>query len=269
MKTIFTLPAVLFLISSLTFTSCQEDDNSDEIIIDPVFAPKLVKSIKWGNSGEETYTYNPDSTVKATIAGGAGTTTMTREFKYTGKRLTQVIKSDMMEENYQYTPQGQVSSITEKLVGTTYPGTRLEFVYNADLSLKQMKYFEFDDLRSVLKSVTTYEYDGQKRAKKIETQSETNPNSKVIFDIEGYSEELFVNPWPLIDPWHLVAKDFQIYNFAFLNTLRHLPLKVTKTLMYNNTVQETETETFTYEIKDYQLQSLKFNSNNFLVTYIY
>lgn len=268
MKTHPTISAFLFLTFILSALSCRKD-SPNEVIIDPVYYPDLVKTIKWGNTGQETYIYNPDSTIKTTVAGSPGTTTMTREFKYTNKRLTQIIKSDLMEENFEYSAQGRVSSITEKLRGSTYPGTRLEFEYNTDQSLKQMKYYEFDDLRNILKSSTNYEYDNQKRPTKIVTTSESNPGTKVIFDIENYSEEVFINPWPLIEPWHLVAENFQIYNYPFLSSQRRLPLKVTKKIEVNNVIQETETETYTYEIKDYRLESILYNSNKFKITYEY
>ncbi|WP_207423333.1 hypothetical protein [Desertivirga brevis] len=258
------LAAVIFL----TFSACKKE-KSAEIIIDPVYLPDLVKTVKWANSGTETYTYNPDGTIKQTIAGSLGEATMTRDFNYTNKRLRQVIKSNLMEENYQYNNQGRVGSIVEKLVGTTYPGTRLEFDYNSNGTLNTMKYYEFDDLRNNLKSTSTYEYDNQKRPVKITTVSQANPGTKVIFDLENYSEDFYINPFTLLEPWHLVAANFQIYNFALLSSLSKLPTKVTRKVEVNGTVQETESETFTYGIKDRRLESITHHSNNFKLTLEY
>lgn len=252
----------------LVSPACKKEESAN-LIIDPVYAPDLVKTVKWANTGTETYTYNPDSTLKRTIAGSAGATTMTRDFNYSNKRLMQVIKSNLMEENYQYNTQGRVSSIVEKLVGTTYPGTKLEFDYNTDGTLKTMKYYEFDDLGNNLKSTSTYEYDSQKRPSKITTVSQSNPGTRVVFDLENYSQPFYINPFTLLEPWHLVAADFQIYNFALLSSLNRLPTKVIRRVEVNGNVQETETETFTYETQNFRLESILHNSNKFKITLEY
>lgn len=260
----------LFLILALlAFTcSCKKDDSSEQIIIDPVVVTDLVKTVKWANTGQETYTYNPDSTIKQSVAGSIGTMTIVRDFQYTNQRLSRIIKADMMEETYQYNSKGLVSSITEKMLNLSHPGSRLEFEYNTNGTVQQMKYFEFDDLGSNLKSTTTYEYEQQK-AKKITTVSAVNPASKVTFEIEGYSGDVYLNPWTFIEPWHLISDGFQLHNYPFLLSQHSLPLKVTKKFEINGVVQNTEIENFSYEIKNYRLESILYKSNNFKVSYEY
>ncbi|WP_207534160.1 hypothetical protein [Desertivirga arenae] len=268
MKTRNTLFSILTAATFITSSSCKKE-SSPQIITDPIYTVDLVKTIRWANSGTETYSYNADSTLKKTIAGSTGATTMTRDFNYTNKKLTQVIKSNLMEENYEYNSHGRISSIVEKLVGTSYPGTKLEFDYNTDGTLKTMKYYEFDDLRSNLKSTSTYEYDNQKRPYKITTIGQSNPGTKVIFDLENYSGNFYINPFSLLEPWHLVAEDYQVYNFALLSSLNRLPGKVTRKIEVNGTVQETESETFTYEVKNNRLESILHHSNNFKISLEY
>lgn len=255
------------LIFTLTvFLSCRKDRDQPA----PVSPTNdLVRSIDWANKGTELYYYNPDSTVSRTVASSPGTVTLTRDFKYQGGRLVEILKSGILKEVFNYDNADRVASITETQTGdNAYFGTRLEFRYNEEGLVSQLDYIEFDDLKTTLKSRSQFEYK-EGNLFRITSSNEKQPSFLVTYTLEDYSENCYFSPWTRIDPFHLIDQDYQIYNFPVQKQFTRLPGRIVKEIRDNGVIQEKKTEEFDYEISNRRLNKVRYRSNNFTISYTY
>lgn len=265
---VFALFIVLISCKKGGDSSKQPEENiPDTGKLSPLQLP-LVKTIRWAISGTERYSYNPDSTLKQTIAESYGASTVIRSFIYEQKRLVRIVKSNLKEETFAYDNTGRISSIVEKQ-STSEFGNRLEFEYNNLGLVNNLKYFTTEGAQSTLKQISTYDYDSQKRLLKITTTAPANPSYKWTLQFENHSEELYINAWSHLEPWQLIDINYTLYNYPVLSNLKHLPGKIVSKQQLNGSLTDSKTETYEFEIKNKFLLSITHKTNSFKVSYEY
>jgi hypothetical protein len=262
------LVAVLFFQTGCQKSASVPDTSTAPVInAQPVGTP--LKSTTWSNGATENFIYYADGALKQTVGGLSNSAMLTRDFKYQNGRLIRVLKSDIKEDEYAYNAAGQISSITETLIGINDRGTRLEFTYHTDGNLQIMKYYEFDDLKNVLKATSTYDYDGQNQLQKSTLSYPGKPNQQLVYTFSNYSGEVKFTPWAILSAWDFLQPDYSFYNYPLLSRLTQLPKKITRQLFINNTLQETVVTEFEHTIVNKQLQKIKYLNNNSEVTFNY
>jgi YD repeat-containing protein len=262
------LMALLFVQTGCDKSTDLPDTGTTPIInVQPVGV--LLKSTAWNNGATEHFTHNADGTLKHTIGGLPNSAGQTRDFIYQDGNLVRIVKSDMKQEKYVYNPAGQINSITETLVGIENYGARLVFTYNVNGSLQTMKYYEFDDLKDILKATSTYEYDALNQLQKSILTYPAKPDQQLVYTFSNYSGEVKFTPWALLSTWDFLQPGYSFYNYPLLSRLTQLPGKITRKLLIGNAVQETVVKDFNYTITNKQLQKIEYLGSNTEVVFNY
>jgi hypothetical protein len=247
--------------------SCKKGNN--ETLPDEITSGETVKSKEWGASGRETYTYNPDNSLKQSITSSWGMGTIVRDFNYEDGRLSEIIKSHTKKEKFSYNAAGQISEIVETINGDDRYGSKLEFEYNSDGSVKILRYFRFDHAKTSLQGTSYYEYYKDRHLAKITSIDAVNTSHTWTYHFDNYADDFQLNPWSFIDSWNLVDADFQVYNLPVLRRMRSLPQKITRILEVNGAIQETREDLFNYTIMNNQLQKMETQSEPFEIIFQY
>lgn len=254
-------------------TSCEKNvataDPAPSPIVKVQTQGALLKSAVWSNSATEVFSYNNDGTLKQTIGGLVNAGGHTRNFSYQNGNLTELLKDDIKKNKFTYNAAKQISSIAEIVASDEKHGSRLDFEYNTNNSLKSMKYYEFDDLKSTLKATSVYEYDVQGLLQKAVVTYPAQPNQKLEYTFADYSNEVEFTPWAVLDFWSMLQANYTFYNYPLLSRMGKLPQKFITRLVINNNVQETKSHEFKYTISNKQLQKIQYVTDAADVTFNY
>ena len=213
------LLSILSLSLLLTFAGCDKDETPGGSGNEDLY---LLRSIEYPSfSAISNFEYNADNSIKH-ITTSNGTTGYISSFTYADKKVAQVdISSSMYENKYQYT-NGKVSSITYTPTHQSQMGRKLEFSYSNN-RVSELRYYNTNEAGTELIYRSIYEYDASGLLKKVVS---INGNNKVIWTIEGYSDEISITPWAFIR--NSIDELYEIYNLPVLNQMKRMPKKITQ-----------------------------------------
>lgn len=222
----------LFLVSAaFGLSSCQKEPHpSGNQEPQPLLKKVEYKSFNAAGA----YLYNTDSSLKQIVYSSQTGSSYTFDLVYQDKKIVQTsLSNSLYKTKYHYASDGKIRSIFQSVNGEEKRGMRFDYTYNPNGSVTQMKYYTVNEAGPELVYDNVYSYDAAGRLKTIES---INGNNKIIFSIDSYSEECFLNPWTFIGV--SLSELYQIYNYPILKTMKRLPKKITQTVLINGGAPE-------------------------------
>ncbi len=183
---------------------------------------ELIREIRWNSfNSKADFFYNPDSTLKTAAYTGSGSS-YTVDYHHDQKRPAAFSPGDTFYRyEFEYDNEDVIAHIKRKeLVDNRYTED-LEFSYNQDGSIAQLKYFHISGAVRSLISTNRYTYDAANQLSEI-TSIDKN-GRKAITVIESWSETF--NFDPLLFMGISTGENYQIYNYPVLKYMKRVPAK--------------------------------------------
>jgi hypothetical protein len=216
----------IVVIVALILTSCKKDKDKNPPGNNPPDYKYLLKTIEWDNGTKATLYYNTDNTIK-TIGYTHQNLGDVVDYAWSAKRLINMSYGSSLYTNTLNYNNDKLVSVVNAYKDLRLPnGYKFEYAYNANGTLKELKYYTINEAGAKLITTTTYIYDASGNPQTI-TTTQLN-NIKIIYTIDSWSQECEFNPWIFISA--SLSEYFQLYNYPVLSKLKKLPAKLTKTV---------------------------------------
>ena len=192
----------------------------------PQAAGPLLDSMVWNQFATTTYfAYRPDS-LQDKITTISPNVSDTIRFTYNGRQLSHITNNRLnRSSDYFYDAAGRITLITMN----DYGGTgHFRFAYGYDGAGRVNSLIYSLEKGTVTEKLytATYQYDASGLLSKV--NGLTPDGSVITLTIDAYTEECNFNPWLFAEPVD-PSEVLEIDNLPFLQTLKRLPAKITKT----------------------------------------
>ena len=213
----------------------------------------LLKEISWDNGMKALSHYNSDSTVSK-ITFGLGSSSGQTVYAWDGRKLLEMYDTRSEYTNkFLYDDKGRLAAIHHtKKNGQPTVSYSLEYTYNDNQRLQQLRYYDVNEAGKQLKETTNYHYGTNGDLVKMVTQSGGNLITRTI---DAYSDTLS------FDYTHYLStslnENYSFYNYPVLSKLVRLPARVTKRVKIGASTETVDKiEEMTYTLHQYRIDKV-------------